>query len=302
MLAQVIRKKLLASVPDRTVGCALQESYVAAVRAYGGPKGWTVDWAGDGALEDRSFIRALSARALFREFWATPTRGGSAQKDFAFAIETPDPDIMSLGSKTKSLLLKTQVEHRYPVIIEPIVCVGEEVQGPDGIHFVGGGTIAARVESDIKMWRRQVGVRNPRIASAAAALANVYLALYPADRRDSQPQRMVVSEGEVVTAVVMKDWKLVDSLEYQMLEGQKLSRSLVMQWIDFVRASRPTEDLDPEPLVVGDGTCTEATDLLETWNPFEGSAVRVKPAASATLSRRAGPAAIALGMAMQGGD
>lgn len=302
MLAPVIRKRLNAALPNKTIGCALQEASAVAVCARGGARGWSIDWAADGALGDKRFLHALSCRAWLRDFWVTPTRGGSAQKDFAFAIETPDPDVTSLSGKTKSLLLKTQVEQRYPVVIEPVVLAGEEVQGPDGICFVGGGSIKLRIEDDVKMWRRLVGARRPHIASAAAALANVYMALYPGDVRDSRPQRMVVAEGEVVTAVVMDSWKLVDSVEYQMLEGQKLTRALIDQWIDFMRANHTAGELDPEPLVVGIGDHTEATDLLEIWNPFESKQVRVKPAAAQTLSRRAGVAAVALGMAMQGGD
>ena len=302
MFAAIVRKRLRASLPKRTLGCAIQETYAAALLVRGGPRGWLVEWAADGALDNRRFLHAVAGRAWLRDFWVTPTRGGSAQKDFAFAVETPDGEVATLGGKTKALLLKTQVERRYPVVIEPIVMTGEEVQGPDGVHFVGGGSIKARIEDDIRLWRRLVGASRPHIASPAAALANVYLSLYPEASRKATPCRILVAEGEIVTAAVLDGWRLVDSVEYQMLEGQRVTAALVGQWRDFVRSGHPDAPLDPVPLVVGDGSRTDLRDGLEIWNPFAGPRVRVKGVAAPTVTRHSGASAIALGMAMQGSD
>ena len=302
MRAAISRRKLRAALPKKTVGCAIQDSYAVMLSLRGGPRGWLVDWAADGALDNKRFLRAASSKIWLKDFWASPTRGGSAQKDFAFAVDTPDEDFSALNGKTKALLLKTQVERRYPVVIEPIVLSGLEMQGPDGIHFVGGGSIANRIDEDIKMWRRLVGASRPHIASTAAAIANVYLALYGEAERKARPCRMVVAEGEIATAVVLDGWRLIDSVEYRMLEGQRITGALVDQWRDFVASNHPDTSLDPTPLVVGDGSQTDQRDGLEVWNPFECAQVRVKEAAAATTARRTGPAAVAMGMAMQGGD
>ncbi len=281
----------------------MQESYAVALCAHGNSGGWFIDWAFNGEIHNKRLLRAISDRIWFNEFWVTPSRSGSAQKDFTFAIDTVDPDVTTLGGRTKFLLLKTQVERRYPVLVDPVVYCGAEIHGPDGIHFTGGGSISDRIEQDILFWRRQAGIRRPHIASPAAAIANVYMAFYPEDCRKTNQKRIVVCEGEVAFAAIMDGWKLIDSLEYHMLEGQRLSKALLDQWRDFALSNHTFRDTDFEPLIIGDGSTVSSNSNLEVWNPFDSEVIKIRSEyAQRTILRYPGAAAVAFGMAMQGGE
>lgn len=295
------KKSFEARLPKPVVGCALQGAQALAMQVRGGrEEGWSVDWCLDGSLRDPQFVQLLVRSVGSSPFWVVPARRGGAMSSFALQIEVPEGVVETGGKRVREQLLRTQVEQRFQGVAESVVLCGSEVDGPGGRHLVGGGAVRKEIEEDLRNWRKKTGVREPHVASAAAAIANLYAQLCPAEVQADGACRIVVAPGEATaTAVVMDRWKLVDAYEYQLLEGQRIDAALIEQWKDFVKSFHKTQALDAVPLVLS--PIPDPSGALKTWDPFSNPNVRLAPEARETARRRLGPACVAFGMALQGG-
>ncbi len=291
----IFQRDFEAALPRPCVGCALQGAQAIAMAVRGGRDGWWVNWCLDGSLRDRGFAAELASRVGKTPFWVTPTRKSGAMNHFSLAIDVPE------GAEfQKAALLQTQVEQRFNSVAESVVLCGAEIAGPGRRHLVGGGAVKSAILSDVKNWRARK-IAAPHVASPVAALANLFSQLCPDNVLADGVCRIVVAPGEAtVVSCVMDEWRLVDGVEYQLLEGQEVEPQLVREWIDFVRGSHPTLSSDPVPLLLAPEGATGAS--FPVWDPFANANVHVEPSALEPVRRRFGPACIAFGMALQGGN
>lgn len=307
-MKRILKRELATRLPKPVVGCAVQGDLFLALSVSGSSEKWNVHWMHAGRLADEAKIETLAAKTGSSPFWTTPRKEGDAQRDVAFAVDIPDGVARSDHDRAEAL--RTQVETRFPNVADAIETGGADVRGPDGRHLVAFGAVSPKVDEDFRFWRRQCRIRQPHVAAPAAAIANLYLACCPPDiARDSADReisRLVVVQGRVTTtAVLMAGWRLLDAIEYQMLEGQTLDAPLVAGWIDFVRSHHPGESLDPQALA--DQTLVLSAETLpgfRTWNPFApgGNVAAGRGVDLAALSGEMGFAATAFGMALQGGN
>lgn len=291
----IFQRDLDAALPQPSVGCSLQGAQALAVAVRGGRDNWWINWCLDGSMRDKGFASELARRVGKTPFWVTPTRKGGAMNNFSLAIDVPE----GAGDQMNALL-KTQVEQRFNSVAEPVVLCGAEIAGPGRKHLVGGGAVKSGIVADLKNWRTR-GIREPHVASPVVAIANLFSQLCPDDVLADGACRIVIAPGEnTVISCVMDEWRLVDGVEFQMLEGQTVELPLVREWIDFVRGSHPTLAADPVPLLLAlDG---EGGGAFKTWDPFSNANVHVEPSALDSIRRRFGPACVAFGMALQGGN
>ena len=259
-------------------------------------------------MGDSEFKAKFCALVGSRPFWVVPRRKSAAQSNFSCAVDFVKETLSDTTLKERVQFVRGQLKNRFLSVLDDVDINGSEIIGPDGAHLVGCGIVRSEVEEDYAFWRRILSSRlrealRPRIhiASAAAAIANLYALVAP--QEVLRPSRILVVDGRsTINAVVMKGWRLIDAVEYQRMEGEVLSQPLVAQWIDYVRSQHETEDIAPEPLVLT--ASAEKVDGMDTWNPFAGP--NVSEESSGLLSaiseeRSMAMAVVAFGMALQGG-
>lgn len=291
----IFQRDFEAALPQPRVGCSLQGAQALAMSVRGGRDGWWINWCLDGSMRDRAFAAELGRRVGKTPFWVVPTRKGGAMNNFSLAIDVPEG-----ADDQKAALLRTQVEQRFNSVAEAVVLCGVEIAGPGGRHLVGGGAVKSGIVSDLRNWKSR-RIREPHVASPVAALANLFSQLCPDDVLADGSCRIVVAPGEAtVVSCVMDEWRLVDGVEFQMLEGQGVEPPLVREWTDFVRGSHPTLAAEPVPLLLAPRETAGAQ--FPTWDPFANANVHVDPSALEPIRRRFGPACVAFGMALQGGN
>lgn len=264
----------------------------------GSSEGWTIQWYRAGTLGNEERMAELVSAVGRLPFWTTPRKEGAAQRDFAFAADLPEG--VARNERERAGALRTQVETRFANVAQAVEFGGVDVRGPSGRHLVAFGTVRPAVDEDVRYWRRQRRIRDAHVASPAAAVANLYLACCPPELVGDKMRIVIVQGRASTTAVVMDGWRLVDFVEYQMLEGQSLDAFLVNDWIDYVRQRHPSTRVEPEPLVVSAGPVPG----FATWNPFasDGPVAAAQAGTIEELSGEMGFAAIAFGMALQGGN
>ena len=229
-MKDIIRRALDTRLPHPVVGCAMQADRFLAMAVSGAPGLWRIHWCLSGTLGNKDRVAQLRELVGSSPFWTVPRKQGATQRDFAFAVDVPEG--FARSERERVDILRTQASTRFSNVAEEIETGGVDVQGPDGRHLVGFGTIKSVVEDDFRFWRRECGVRRPHIASSAAAIANLYLQLCEVPQPSES--RMLIVEGDTTTtAVVIKGWRLVDAVEYQMVAGQPLDRILIEGWIDY---------------------------------------------------------------------
>lgn len=297
-MKHIIRRDLTTRLPRPVVGCALQGDKFLAMAVSGSRDGWTIHWYRAGTLGNEERLAELVAAVGRTPFWVVPRKEGAAQRDFAFAADIPEE--IARAERERAAALRTQVETRFANVAQAVEAGGVDVRGPSGRHLVAFGAIRPAVDDDLRYWRRQRHIREPHVAAPAAAIANLYVACCPPDLAGDK-MRLVIVQGRVTTtAVVMDGWKLVDAVEYQMLEGQTLDALLVQDWVDYVRQRHPSQRIAPEPLVVSAAPVAG----FATWNPFaaDGPVSAASPETIEELCGEMGFSAIAFGMALQGGN
>lgn len=289
----------------KNVGCGIQGEDCLSLAVSGHDKAWKIEWALPGHWEDPIYTRQLRERVWRRPFWTHPldrrdvTHMAVGGIDLSFGTRKksglPSKEEMRAAFRTQLLTRYTQVEG------EPMLC-GLQLQGPDGVtHLTGAVRPRNLIRHDYLYWTGTVGIIHPHVASPAAAIANLYLALYPESSRRQTPLRLVVLEGrETTMAVLLDDWRLLDALQFRMMVDQHLDGVLLGQWIDFVKGRNPLKG-DPVPCVIKYDepgiTCSE----YECWSPFwEQPLVKMDAGVAEILTTNPDLAALAFGMALQG--
>ncbi len=286
------------------IGCGIQGRNCLVLAVSGQSGGWRVRWGLYGELDDPGFVRALRNRVWRRPLWSPPV-GSGADQDVAVCgvdLSFRGDDTRAVSQHEVRAALRAQVTARLVQASAPTVMCGIQMRGHDGgRHFAGAAAPRELIAYSYRLWRQQVGIISPHIGSNAAALANLYLALYPPERRQEMPWRLLVLEGlDTSHVLLMDDWRLVDVIAYQMLEDQRLDDVLLESWIQFFHDHHALE----APVV----PCVIATDehaapySCEQWHPFGDTGMVVAgPVLAELMQAHADLAPLAFGMALQGG-
>lgn len=303
------------------VGCGVQGDKCLALDLSQGSGGkWAIGWSLAGDVGDEAFAARLSKKTGNHHFWVSPSEEGGLQVETVRAIEIPE---VALASKGRSAdFFQTQIKSRF--VNETVVFGGLRMKGVDDgkqgtgngervpgriVHNVGGGAIKDNVKRDYLNWYSKMGIRRPHIASTGLALANAYLALYPAEKRLANPLRLVVLKGRsVYRAILMDGWKYIDEVLLPRMEGDDVSRAVIegrtKGWIDYFRRQHP--GLAGERMIVPLLISVAETHVSEyehwdLWGEYAMDRIDMtEEVAEAILSNR-DIAPVAFGMALQGG-
>ena len=300
-MSKIAKRKFSTALPVPVVGCGMQGADCLALAVSGRPGGWFIHWARQGGLIDPAFSRDLSRLVGRSHLWTPPTDDMAAPMSVACRIDTEGVGGKKLGRSESADALFTQIRSRLEkVTADALVICGFEMESPDRTEsiLIGGGIRKSLIQEDYRNWRREMGILNPHIASSGLALANIYLTLYA---HEPEPvARLVVLEGRMTThAVLIDGWKFVDGLEFGMLEQEpRVGSDLIEQWRGYFAANHVLTS-PPKPLVIPlDGGVGRAEDV---WMPLESPMVAMAPGVEDVVSRHPDLAAMAFGMALQGG-
>ena len=307
--------KLLELRPKgHVVGCGVQGGKCLALDLSQGNGGkWIVNWSLAGDLGDEAFAKILSRKTGKRAFWVSPSEEGGLQVETARAIEILDGE--RVAKSVREDFFRTQIKSRFvneTVVFGGLRMKGVGVQGGTAVksvHNVGGGAIKDNVKRDYYNWYSKMSIRRPHIASTALALANAYLALYPAEKRLAQPLRLIVLKGRsAYRAILMDDWRYIDEVLLPRMEGDDATVEVIRVrmdgWVDYFRRQHPDVVADREivPLVIA--VRESAVSGYEHWDLWGEQAMdridMTGEIAEPILSNR-DIAPIAFGMALQGG-
>ena len=301
-MREIIGKTYLSMGMRRpAVGCAIQGDDCLALKVVNDPDGWAIDWALGGCLKEEEFRRELASKTGKIHLWVPLLEEGALQSSVSVGVELGALGEERLDSRTRLSAMRTQTLSRLPeregVILRG--CEMADVISTDR-HLVGSAAIRRRVVADLKMWSKDIKVRNPHLASTSMALANSYLALYYERNQKETPLRFLVLEGRTRSrGIVMDGWKFTDSLELKTMQGHRMNKLMIDQWVSEV-SSRHRFATPPVPLVVLDaGGTTEMP--YETWTPFPHPRVHMTDAFRAMVEENQDLATVAFGMALQGG-
>jgi len=300
----------------QVVGCGVQGSNCLALSLSQGKAGkLSIKWSLAGELGDLEFAARLSKMTGSRHFWVSPSEEGGLQVETARAIEIPEAGLVKKGPRKD--FFQTQIRSRF--VNETIVVGGLGIKGvgmENGVatkrmHNVGGGAIKDNVLRDYRNWYSKMNIRRPHIASTALALANAYLALYPAEKRLANPLRLVLLKGRsVYRAILMDDWKYVDEVLLPRMEGDDASKGVIEGrmngWIEYFNRQHPAilaaREGQIDPLVISvRETHVSDYEHWDLWGEYAMDRIDMTgDVAEAILSNR-DIAPIAFGMALQGG-
>ncbi len=289
------------------VGCGVQGGACLALAVSGREGKWCVRWGLYGEMGESEFAKELSGRVWRRPLWAPPTEGDAEQGmtvcgiDLSF-LQEGNPQARLRKADVRAAL-RTQVMGRLTQASRPAVLHGLELVGPSGeLHLIGAASHQDTIDQHYRVWKKTMNVINPHIGANALALANLYLALYPERRRRASPCRMIVLEGRETThAILMDDWRLLDAIHYQMMEGQCLDTDLLAQWVQFF-TKRFQLDPRPSPCIIDVAQPNHDIEGVEFWSPFTEQPPTVHDEAiPALIQAHPDLAPLAFGMALQGG-
>jgi hypothetical protein len=305
-MAVMIRRRLSMRLRRTTVGCGIQGGRCLALAVSGREGDWRIGWGLYGELGERRFAKRLSGKVWRRPLWAPPVENGAGQGvvvcGIDLSIRSRDDKAGRIGARETAAALRTQVMGRFGHASEPATLCGLNVRGPENeSHLVGAVARRDVIEHEYRGWRKDMGIINPHIGSNAAALANLYLALYPAARRRELPCRMLVLEGRETThAVLLDDWRLVDSVQHLMIENQQLD-TMLDPLIQFFQDHHQLP-VAPAPCVIEALGERTSDNSIEVWHPFlDSSAVVVDEATRELMEAHPDLTPLAFGMALQGG-
>lgn len=289
------------SMKRPVVGCGIQGDNCLAMQVSQLGDRWTVEWALPGIIGDPAFASQLSAATGKTPFWTSVTEEGALPSSVTVGVELPSVARSKKNAKMRVDAMRTQAQSRL-ANPSPVVLRGVEIYDEDAklSHLVGGLAIKERVEADFKSWRKIMKIRYPHIGSTDLAIANTYLALYEPASSDQSLCRIIFLEGRDRTrAVVIDDWKFVDAIYFQNMEGQTLDDSVIRHWTDDILSRRPFPEI-PKPLIILNGdSVAEVTS--EVWHPFSSSFVTVDPSLKKLVETNLDLSTVAFGMALQGG-
>jgi len=300
------------------VGCGVQGSKCLALDLSQGKGGkWSINWSLAGDQGDEMFAARLSKLTGGRHFWVSPSEEGGLQVETVCAIEIPGGDLRGKGARED--FFRTQIRSRF--VNETIVLGGMRVKGVDQgagnggrgaertMHNVGGGAIKDNVARDYRNWYSKMGIRRPHIASAALALANAYIALYPREKRLSNPLRLIVLKGRsVYRAILMDDWRYIDEILLPRMEGDDATKAVIagrMQgWIDYFNRQHPglAENRVISPLVIAvSESHVSEYEHWDLWGEYAMDKIDMTESVAEAILANRDIAPIAFGMALQGG-
>ncbi len=298
------------------VGCGVQGSKCLALDLSQGKGGkWAINWSLAGEVGDEAFADELSKKTGRRHLWVGPSEEGGLQVETARVIEIPESDLAKKGSQTAFFL--TQIKSRF--VNETVTFGGMRMKGVELgngdrgtgriVHNVGGGAIKDNVKRDYLNWYSKMHIRRPHIASTALALANAYLALYPAEKRRANPLRLVVLKGRsVYRAILMDDWKYVDEVLLPRMEGDDDTKSVVegrtQGWIDYFKSQHPElgEGRRIDPLLISvKETHVSDYEHWDLWGEYAMEKIDMTEVVAEPILSNRDIAPIAFGMALQGG-
>lgn len=301
-----IRNGNIALRMRRTVvGAGVQDGQCLALAVGGREGAWRLRWGLHGRLDDADFARRLRTRVWRRPFWAPPLGSGADQDMAVCAVDLSFRDGQAGRSRPHEVkaALRIQVSGRLMQSAGPLVLHGISLKdkAAGGRHLVGAAAPRGLIDHSFRYWHREAGIINPHIGSNAAALANLYLALYPPQKRVDQPWRMLVLEGgETTHALLMNEWRLVDAIAYQMMEDQALNDVLLDSWLRFF-SQHHNLDTPIEPFVIEASSSRVQLTDCEFWRPFDDAPLKADPQTGKLIEMHPQLAALAFGMALQGG-
>ena len=177
------------------------------------------------------------------------------------------------------------------------------------VHNVGGGAIKDNVKRDYRNWYSKMGIRRAHIASTALALANAYLALYPAEKRMATPLRLVMLKGRsLYRAILMDDWRYIDEVILPRMEGDDADKATIavrtQGWIDYFKSQHPElgEGRRIDPLLISvKETHVSDYEHWDLWGEYAMEKIDMTEAVAEPILSNRDIAPIAFGMALQGG-
>lgn len=302
----VIKRTLSMKLRRTTIGCGVQGDDCLALAVSGGEGAWRIEWGLLGKMDDPAYARQLSHKVWRRPLWAPPLDRREAAFINICGIDLSfggnDAQAARLTAKEIRAALRTQTLGRIPHGSDSVMLCGLEMRGEDGErHLVGAATAQGLIQHSYADWHERMGILHPHVGSSAAALANAYLALYPAARRRKSPLRLLALEGrEITLAILLDDWRLLDAIQFRMMEGQRLDTLLLQQWTSFFGDRNHLEDA-PTPCVIAYDGAGNGPASFETWSPFaDADLVHNDFAVQDVMRENPDLAALAFGMALQG--
>ena len=311
---KITLKSLELRPKGHVVGCGVQGGKCLALDLSQGKGGkWSINWSLAGDLGDEAFAKVLSRKTGKRAFWVSPSEEGGLQVETVRAIEILDGE--GFAKRAREDFFRTQIKSRFvneTVVFGGLRMKGAEVQGGvtvKSIHNVGGGAINDNVKRDYLNWYSKMLIRRPHIASTALALANAYLALYPAEKRLVQPLRLIVLKGRsVYRAILMDDWKYIDEVLLPRMEGDDAAVDVIQVrmdgWVDYFRRQHPDVVAEREvvPLVIAvKETPVSSYEHWDLWGEYAMQKIDMTGDGAEPILLNRDIAPIAFGMALQGG-
>lgn len=302
----ILKRDLSMKLRRTTIGCGVQGDDCLALAVSGREGAWRVEWGLLGKMDDPAFARQLSAKVWRRPLWAPPLDRREASFINVCGIDLSfggsDAKAAHLSTKEIHAALRTQTLARVAHGSDSVRVCGLEMKGDPGErHLVGAAAFQGLIQYSYAAWHESMGIIQPHIGSSAAALANVYLALYPPARRREAPLRLVALEGrEITLAMLLDDWRLLDAIQFRMMEGQRLDALLLQQWTSFFGDRNHLEDV-PVPCVIAYDGIGQPAATFETWSPFaEANLALADFELHDVMCANPDLAALAFGMALQG--
>lgn len=306
-------------VKGHVVGCGVQGPNCLALDLSQAKNGkWSINWSLAGELGEGMFAASLSKLVGKSHFWVSPCEEGGLQVETSQVIEIPDAALAKKGLRED--FFTTQIKSRF--VNETVVIGGMRMQGPEekkpmqdggkhdgSIHNVGGGAIRDNVKRDYRNWYSKMHIRRPHVASTALALANSYLALYPAELRASNPLRLVVLKGRsVYRAILMDDWKYIDEVVLPRMEGDDASivviEGRIQGWVDFFSQQHPAivgeRKIVPLLISVKENHISDY-EHWDLWGEAAMDKIDMGESTAHAILMNRDIAPIAFGMALQGG-
>jgi hypothetical protein len=292
-----------------TVGCGMRADKCLALGVDARDGRWNVRWALFGQLSrenDPAYVEGLRKKVGRMHLWTSLAGSMAEQDQVACAIDLALPldgkRIHRISARDQDAMLKSQLRGRLLNPAEPYEIVCDKTRGPSGEpQMLGAAARTHDVDEQYKFWQRTIRIPNPHLGSPAVALANVYLALYPENKRSLAVSRLLICEGaESTVACCMDHERVLETFYFRKIAGHGLGAPMVQQWQQMCKERYELKMAPVAVCVVPPQTGSDLVPVVEVWNPFEDARVVVAAEARATVEAYPDLSSIAFGMALQG--